>query len=144
MSKSQKAAIGMHVLFFIGGSATPFSATVASIDGDRVHLSYIDGSGTAQTRQNVPFSVEPIAAGDYATPAEDADAAIEAHAKAMKEAKVGQPAPDTRDPKVAAEQERTEKAAQARGDFSSAAHASDNVQPAGRSPSRPATRRPEA
>lgn len=123
---STQPSVGMPILFFAAGAVAPLAGVIAGINSDgRVNLSLFDSNGQSMARQGVPFTDEPSAAGDYVVGnlGGDSTAAVEAHQAAMKAAFHGVPVP--RDDKP------SDKPAAPDGDFTSAAHAADNVQLAG-------------
>jgi hypothetical protein len=131
---SKKPSVGMPILYFPSGARTPFAGMVASVDGEgRCNITYFDQNGTAQSRQGVSISDRPSAAGDYVrvTGNTNVQSAVEEHQQAMEEAGHGQPAPQEQSPAERSSKGKAEGAARERGDFTSAAHTSDNVQPAG-------------
>ena len=128
--------VGAPILYFPAGARTPFAGQIASVQDDkRVNIAYFDGSGQSQSKQSVPITQEAAAGGDYVVLAahEQTARAIAAHQKAMEKGHYGQPDQDASNETPAQRKKRAadEKKAQQTGDFSSAAAASDNVQPAG-------------
>lgn len=124
----KNATIGMPILYFPSGAATPFAGTVAGVSGtpndNRINIAYTDGNGVPHDRQGVPYLDKPAPGGDYVVAFLEADstAAIRAHAEAMRKAFQGQPAPRATP---------VPKGGPAPGDFTSAALSPQNAQPAG-------------
>ncbi len=128
--KKQTAQVGASILYFQSGASAPLAGTIASVDADgRVNIAFTDTSGQAQSRQGVSVADEANADGDYVLIGDDAEGATKAHAAAAQKAQQGQPGEGQ--PQQTAAQKKAAAEAQQRGDFTSAAHAGDNKQPAG-------------